>query len=85
MTFINTFGSEIAYMGWAWKTNPWVDQKLSCEFLNYLMFDPDLGRGWSVLEAYSKVLQNNLFFSEAWYMKIYGKTGHIIDERKEVK
>jgi len=57
--FADAFGTEGAYVGWAWKNDAKDTQKYSSEFINNLKFDPAIGRARTVLEAYRQVLKNH--------------------------
>ena len=89
--FADAFGPNVAYMGWSWTMHAIAIQVRSNKLLNNLKFDPGLGRGRTVAEAYQKVLDDFIPQpkqdpdTDTRHMKIYGKTGHIIDKRKEAK
>ena len=88
--FAESFGPNVAYVGWAWTVNPGTSQKYMAELAANLLYDKTLNRGRTVAEAHQKLLSDyakakpdvKLTLS---LMKLHGATNNIIDERKGTK
>ncbi|MBT7067126.1 MAG: hypothetical protein HN919_12535, partial [Verrucomicrobia bacterium] len=80
--FADKFGDNVAYVGWAWELQPGTATEYMGNFLKALKYDSALGRGRTVQEARDKVVADA---GAEWgkILKTYGKTGNIIDRKKD--
>jgi len=88
-SFANSFGPNVAYVGWAWEMNPGVAQKWTKKLVEKLKYDKTLKRGRTVAEAYQALLSEQKVDSPEYLtlklMKLHGATNNVIDLRKETK
>jgi len=85
--FANMFGSNAAYVGWAWTVSPENSQPLMAELAQNLIFDKKLGRARTVTQAYAKLIDDNVKApkskkTDLSVMKLWGQTNHTIDLRE---
>jgi hypothetical protein len=82
--FANSFGSKVAYTGWAWAMNAGRAQNLTGQFVQFLKFDKIISRARTVREARLRLIDATYdpdrgIAQEAKLMKVYGSLDNVID------
>jgi len=82
--FANKFGSDVAYVSWAWEVLPNPAQKYTGQFLENLYYDKSTKLAPTIEKAHQKLpSQFPKYPNDIKLMKIYGNKNHIIDLRAE--
>ena len=85
--FADKFGSDVAYVGWAWTMDAGWAQYYTGQLTQRFLYDKSLKRGRTVTEAHAKLVSDYANAKQPVkvalsLMKLYGSTGNVIDLRK---
>jgi len=83
--FADSFGPDVAYMGWGWTMTPNAAQLWSSEFINNLKYMPGIKRGRTVEEAHAEFMGDHTQAADAKLMKVYGNIDAVIEKRGAVE
>ncbi|MDD2598160.1 MAG: hypothetical protein PHO37_02885 [Kiritimatiellae bacterium] len=79
--FADSFGPDVAYMGWGWTMTPNAAQLWSSEFINNLKYMSGIKRGRTVDEAHAEFMGDHTQAADAKLMKVYGNIDAVIEKR----